>query len=154
MANYLKAYKNNGRIYWWLAEAHRNGKKVVQKKLRYFGVNRPSEIYSLFLMKLDDKQPLNELWLVWQKEPKVWVTKQRTDFTYWYKLGQETWFWILIFRTVAHIYSGGVEEVWLTKAQNKKDAILNVKNNRATNLVESLETLKLKDDPILKKIFV
>jgi len=42
MSQYLRADKKGNKIYWWLVESHREGKKVVQKRLKYCGTKKPT----------------------------------------------------------------------------------------------------------------
>ena len=141
---YLKAFKTKGRRYWWLVEAHREGGKVLQKKIKYWGVNRPGEKYRLILMPLDDGQPLDDLWLIWQTDIKVWHWQKRGDFSFWYGRGQEEWFWKSFLVYVLSLYDADVEDVWITRASNRSNAIQNVKEKRATELSEVLVLLRLK----------
>jgi hypothetical protein len=41
MGVYVRADKKKGRSYYWLVESHREGRKVVQKRIKYLGVNPP-----------------------------------------------------------------------------------------------------------------
>jgi hypothetical protein len=145
MTNYLKAYKNKGRIYWWLVEAKRNGHKVVQKKLKYFGIHKPSERYSKFLMSRDDDKPLDDLWIVWQADSH-WKTRRCGGFEYYLRNGNEENFWRLTFRAALILAHAGIEEVWFTRAVNRREAIKNAKKKLGIDLVVELVTLKLDDD--------
>ena len=43
MGQYIRADKlKNGSIRYYLVESHREGKKVVQRRLKYLGKNKPS----------------------------------------------------------------------------------------------------------------
>jgi len=41
MGVYVRADKKKGRCYYWLVESHREGKKVLQKRLKYLGLSPP-----------------------------------------------------------------------------------------------------------------
>ncbi len=42
MGQYIREDRRKGRIYYWLVESHREGKKVVQKRLKYLGAKPPT----------------------------------------------------------------------------------------------------------------
>jgi len=44
MAQYIRADKKNGKLYYWLVESHREGEKVVQKRLKYLGKQKPKSL--------------------------------------------------------------------------------------------------------------
>jgi hypothetical protein len=41
MGQYIRADKRKGKTYYWLVESHRENGKVVQKRLRYLGTEKP-----------------------------------------------------------------------------------------------------------------
>mgnify|MGYP001138204038 CR=1 FL=1 len=41
MSVYVRADKKKGRSYYWLVESHREGKRMVQKRIKYLGVDLP-----------------------------------------------------------------------------------------------------------------
>jgi hypothetical protein len=49
---YLKSFKVKTNRYWWLVEAHREGGKVVQKKLKYWGKTHQEKITANILCHL------------------------------------------------------------------------------------------------------
>jgi hypothetical protein len=42
MSQYLRADKRKDRIYYWLVESHREGNRVVQRRLKYLGTQKPT----------------------------------------------------------------------------------------------------------------
>jgi len=42
MGVYVRADKKKDRSYYWLVESHREGKKVVQKRIKYLGLSPPT----------------------------------------------------------------------------------------------------------------
>ncbi len=42
MGIYVREARKPWGVYFWLVESHREGKKVVQKRLKYLGTTRPS----------------------------------------------------------------------------------------------------------------
>jgi len=42
MSQYLRADKRKGKEYYWLVESHREGDRVVQKRIRYLGTEKPN----------------------------------------------------------------------------------------------------------------
>ena len=143
ITKYLKATKKNGRSYWWLVEAHREGGKVMQKKLKYWGIQKPGEIYYKFLILLDDDRPLDDLWLVWQTDNKTWRSQKWPGFTYCIKHGQEQWYWGLFYRAVQNLDESGVKTFWLTRAPNRSEAIKSAKGHPyiAPESAEALERM-------------
>jgi len=41
MAQYIRADRRKGKTYWWLVESHREGDRIVQKRLKYLGTKKP-----------------------------------------------------------------------------------------------------------------
>ncbi len=41
MGQYIREDRRKGRVYYYLVESHREGKKVVQKRLKYLGTKPP-----------------------------------------------------------------------------------------------------------------
>ena len=41
MGTYVRQDRKKGRVYYYLVESHREGKKVVQKRLKYLGTTPP-----------------------------------------------------------------------------------------------------------------
>jgi len=54
MARYIRADKKKSGTYYWLVEAHRQGGKVVQKRLKYLGTKEPIWEYRVALKDIDD----------------------------------------------------------------------------------------------------
>lgn len=42
MGTYIRQDRRKGRTYYYLVESHREGKKVVQKRLKYLGTAQPA----------------------------------------------------------------------------------------------------------------
>jgi len=40
--SYLRADKRGDKLYWWLVECHWENGKPVQKRLKYFGTQKPT----------------------------------------------------------------------------------------------------------------
>ena len=136
---YLKAYKTKGRSYWWLVETHYESGKVHWKKLRYWGVNKPSLEYTLVIMPSDDGGPLDNLVIVWQTEDGKWhCRKAPRDYLFWQKRGQEKWFWESFSKDIKKLFNPEKEEMWITKASKQSEAIKSVKNGKATNMISWL----------------
>jgi hypothetical protein len=137
----LKAYKTKGRPYWWLIEAHREGGRLLQTKLKYWGVNKPGGGYHHILMSLDDEKPLDDLSLVWRTKTGAWHWQRRGDFKYWLNRGQEKYFWDSFYNRVRSLWGEGVKRVWITRSPNRNEAIKNVKEGRAKEILESHLTI-------------
>jgi hypothetical protein len=136
MSKYLKLYRTGGQGYWWLVESHREGGKVIHKKLKYWGAKKPGEFYKFILMELDDKRPLNDLWIIWQYQSCYWHGQKRGDYMYWKNRGQEIWFWKLLYNYVVDIPGGQERDVWLTRGKDRSEAIKKIKaqmDNEKTN---------------------
>jgi hypothetical protein len=41
MSQYIRADRRKGKTYYWLVESHREGDRVVQKRLQYLGTKKP-----------------------------------------------------------------------------------------------------------------
>jgi len=41
MGVYVRVDKKKGSNYYWLVESHREGKRVVQKRIKYLGLSPP-----------------------------------------------------------------------------------------------------------------
>jgi len=143
MAKYLKVFKNKGWNYWWLVEAHRERDKVVQKKLKYWGVHKPGEYYVDLLMTLDDDRTLDDLWLIWQIDNGRWRSQSWPGFTYCIKHEQEEWYWKFLSRALEKLDNNGIKKIWLTRASNRSEAIKNAKGrvSRCPEAAEVLETM-------------
>lgn len=151
MAKYLKAFKKNGRSYWWLIGAHREGGKVMQKKLKYLGVHKPSEKYRDFLMRMDDARPLDDLWLICQTETKVWRSQKWVGFTYWLRRGQEEWFWAMLLRAAEKHFNNGFKEIGLTRGSSRREAIKNAKEGQYISLIPLLVLERLNPDRLYQR---
>lgn len=42
MSQYIRQDRKKGRTYYYLVESHREGKKVVQKRIKYLGTATPA----------------------------------------------------------------------------------------------------------------
>jgi hypothetical protein len=135
MGKYLKLFKNGNRSYWWLIESYREGSKVTHKKLRYWGVKKPGEDYQKIIMPLDDGGPLDDLWVIWQAETNRWHGWRRRDFMFWFKQDKEEVFWRSFKKGIEGINNKSGSEIWLTRAPNRSQAIKNVKEKLAINIV-------------------
>jgi len=60
MARYIRADKKKSGTYYWLVEAHRQGGKVIQKRLKYLGTKEPTLEYRLALKDIDDNVDYTE----------------------------------------------------------------------------------------------
>lgn len=47
MAQYIRADKRDDKSYYWLVESHREGKKVIQKRLKYLGTEKPTLVAAI-----------------------------------------------------------------------------------------------------------
>jgi hypothetical protein len=151
MAKYLIASKKNGRSYWWLIEAHSECGKVVQRKLKYWGVHKPSEKYRKYLMPLDDDKPLDDLWLIWQTDTKAWRSQKWVGFTFWLKRGQEEWFWAMYLRAAEKHSYNDRKDIGVTRASSRTEAIKNAKEGRYITLIPLLVLQRMNPDRLYQR---
>ncbi len=130
---YLKSCKVKNHRYWWLVETHREGERVMHKKLKYWGKLPPGEDYRIIVMPLDDDCPLDDLCLVWKTGTATWHWQRRGDFEFWVRRGEEEWFWKSIYDFILNLEDK--TEFWLTRAPNRSEAIKRVKEKRAYDLI-------------------
>jgi hypothetical protein len=83
-------------------------------------------------MPLDDDRPLDDLCLVRKTHNGIWHWQKRGDYEFWVRHEAEEWFWKSLYKYASlEDIDGGC---WLTRAQNRSEAIKRVKENQAFDL--------------------
>lgn len=142
---YLKPYKTKGKSYWWLVEVHYIGGKLKWKKLRYWGINKPRAEYTKIIMPLDDGGPLDNLKIIWQTGDGKWHCKKvPKDYVLCQKRGYEELFWKIFFKDISGLIESEEGGIWITKALKRSEAMKNVKNGKAVDLIPESVLQRLK----------